>query len=118
MRASAKKQEDSRNKARTSLRLRVIAMADEFGTHQGFVRDISLSGTSLYLDRSPQNIKSIRLQIAVPPRVVKEKPRVIEVSGKIIYTVYESYELGFRSGISFIKFINESDQEYLQSRLA
>jgi PilZ domain len=85
--------------------------------YHGFVKDISMKGANLFLDHNLQNAKLIKLHIHVPPLVVTSQPRVIEVSAKIISTIYDGNEDSFRSGIIFQKFTQESEQAYLHSRI-
>lgn len=108
---------DLRERTRTPTRLRVTAIIEAYGILQGYVRDISINGASLYVEHNLHIHKSIELQLIIPPQVVNEPPRVVVVAGKIVYSVYESYELGFRAGIHFLKFNNEADIAYLQSRI-
>ena len=64
-----------------------------------------------------QNANFVKLHIHVPPLDVTSPHRVLEVSGKITSTVYESSEGAFRSGVVFLQFTRESDRTYLQSRM-
>ncbi|KAF0206262.1 MAG: hypothetical protein FD173_265 [Gallionellaceae bacterium] len=85
--------------------------------YRGVVKDISTQGANLLLDHNVQNAKSIKLHIHVPPLDVTSPHHVLEVSGKIISTIYDGSEDAFRSGIIFLQFTRESDRTYLQSRI-
>jgi hypothetical protein len=107
---------------RAEPRIRVKWYADAFiegeGVFQGFVKDISSKGTDIFLDRNLQKVKFIRLRIYVPPLSKTSDPHVMEVSGKITYTAYDSKESLFHTGVNFLQFNLESDLAYLQSRIA
>lgn len=108
---------DLRNEPRCRLRLPVDAFIDGREVHRGFVMDISLLGATLYLDRNLQKSHSIKLHIRVPPLVALNKPHIVKVTGTIVYSIYDSRELSFRCGISFLKFASQADQDFLQARL-
>lgn len=85
--------------------------------YHGLVKDISTQGVSLLLDHNLQNAKFVKLHIHVPPLEVTSPHHVLEVSGKIFSTVYDSSEDAFRSGVVFLQFTRESDRAYLRSRM-
>jgi hypothetical protein len=103
-------------------RIRVRWHADAFidgqGAYQGFVKDISLTGTDIYLDLNLQKVKLVKLRIFVPPLSKTIPPRVMEVSAKVIYTAYDGNESLFHTGVNFTEFHSASDQPYLRSRIA
>jgi hypothetical protein len=103
-------------------RIRVKWHADAFidgqGVYQGFVKDISSRGTDIFVDRNLQKVKFIKLRIYVPPLSKASDPHVMEVSGKVTYTAYDSKECLFHTGVNFVEFNSESDLAYLQSRIA
>jgi hypothetical protein len=107
---------------RVEPRIRVKWHADAFidgkGVCQGFVKDISLKGTDIFLDLNLHKVKFLKLRIYVPPLSKKLDPYVIEVSANVMYTAYDSKESLFHTGVNFTKFNSESDQTYLQSRIA
>lgn len=85
--------------------------------YRGFVKDISTKGANLFIEHNLQNSRLIKLHIHVPPLAVTSQPHVLEVSAKIISTIYDGSEDSFRSGIIFQKFTQESELAYLQSRI-
>ena len=85
---------------------------------QGFVKDISASGTDIFLDANLQKIKTLKMRIYVPPLSKKEAPHTMEISAKVIYTAYDSGESLFHTGVRFLEFRSDSDQSYLKSRIA
>jgi hypothetical protein len=93
-------------------------LVDGHYVFQGIVKDISMRGLNLVLDHNLQNSKFVKLHIHIPPFDISSPHHVLEVSGKITSTVFDSGEEAFRSGISFIQFTLDSDQKYLQSILS
>ena len=116
--ASARKYEDSHNEPHPHFRWHADVLVDGHDVYQGMVKDISMKGVNLLLDHNLQNAKLVKLHIHVPPLDVTHPHDVLEVSGKILSTVYDSSEDEFRSAISFLQFTLESDRAYLKSRLA
>ena len=101
------------------LKLRVKAIVEEQRIHHGFIKYLSLKGATLFLDHNLQNINTIKLQIHIPPNFeIQENPRVVEVSGKVLYSIYDSKEWQFRSAINFDHFYSESDRKYIESKIA
>jgi len=94
------------------------ALVDGHVVCQGVVKDISMKGVNFFPDHNLQNAKLVKLQIHIPPLIVSAPHHVLEVTGKVTSTVYDSVEDSFRSGISFLEFSLESDREYLQARIA
>ena len=94
------------------------AIAEGQEIYQGIVKDVSMKGVNFLVEHNFQNSKLIKLQIHIPPLVVTAPQHVIEVSGKITSTVYDSAEESFRSAISFIAFTLPSDRTFLQSRIS
>lgn len=107
---------------RTEPRMRVKWHADAFidgqGMYQGFIKDISSRGTDIFLDRNLHKVKFVKLRIYVPPLSKASDSHIMEVSGKITYTAYDSNESLFHTGVNFTQFNLESDLAYLQTRIA
>lgn len=108
---------DARNEPRFLFRLAADALVDERECHHGFVKDISVEGATLYIDRNFQKPKSIQLHIKVPPLIATTKPHVVKVVGTIVYSIYDCVEMSFRVGVSFDQFPTPSDRDFLQERL-
>ena len=109
--------DDARNEPRFRFRLAVDVLIDGQELHRGFVKDISLAGATLYIDRNFQKPKSIQLHIKVPPLIATTKPHVVKVAGTIVYSIYDCDEMSFRSGVNFEQFNTPSDRDFLQERL-
>lgn len=108
---------EHRSAQRFYVRWRAIAFIDTQSQHHGFIKDISLKGAAVFLDRNLQSLEFIKLHIHVPPSHVARAPRTVEVYGKIIYTVYDNKELLFRVGVNFLKFDSEHDPVFLETYL-
>ena len=115
---SAGKHPECRSEPRIHVRWHAKALIDGHSAYNGFVKDISLKGADIFLGHSLQKVKFVNLHIHVPPLSVTSDPRIVEVSGKIIYTAYDSNESLFHTGINFLQFNLESDLAYLRSRIA
>ena len=116
--ASTSVEKEFRVEPRIRVKWRVDAFIDGQGVYQGFVKDISLSGTDVFLDHNLQKVKFVKLRIYVPPLSKTSSPHVMEVSAKVRYTAYDSRESLFHTGVKFSQFNLESDHAYLQSRIA
>lgn len=114
--ANPSRYEEPHSEAHPHFRWHADALV-EGHVYRGIVKDISTQGASLLLDHNVQNAKSVKLHIHVPPLDVTSPHHVLEVSGKIISTIYDGSEDAFRSGIVFLQFTRESDRTYLQSRM-
>lgn len=109
---------DIRNEPHPHFKWHAEVLVDGHDVYQGIVKDISMKGLNLILDHNLQKSKLVKLHIHIPPLDIASPQHVLEVSGKITSTVYDSSEKAFRSGISFIQFTLDSDQKYLQSLLS
>jgi hypothetical protein len=96
----------------------VDVRVDGHDVYQGFIKEITLEGTHLFVEHNLQNAKFAKLHIHIPPVANATLHPVVEVSGKIISTIFDSSEDCFRSAIHFQEFTLESDRIYLQSRLS
>ena len=94
------------------------AIIDGHEIYQGIVKDVSMRGANFLVEHNFQHSKLVKLKIHVPPLVVTAPQHIVQVSGKITSTVYDSAEDTFRSAISFIEFTLPSDNALLQSRIA
>lgn len=106
---------ESRAEPRILVRWHADALIDGINAGICLIRGISSKGADILLDRNLQKIKLIQLHIHVPPGDVTNSPRIVDVSGKVIYSAYDSDEYTFRSGVIFTEFKVASDQNYLHS---
>jgi hypothetical protein len=85
---------------------------------KGVVKDISTKGVNLLLDHNLQNSKHIKLHIQIPHHLVSNDHHILEVSGIISFSIYDSAEDSFRSIISPLEFPKNLDVAYLQTHVA
>lgn len=95
----------------------VDVRVDGHDVYHGFIKEITLEDTHLFVEHNLQNAKFVKLHIHIPPVANSTPHPVVEVSGKIMSTIFDSTEDCFRSAIHFQEFTLESDRIYLQSRL-
>ena len=114
---SAPSLQEHRVEPRMRVKWHADALIDGVTVYQGFVKDISLSGTDIFLGANLQKVKSLKMRIYVPPLSKKESPHIMDISGKVVYTSYDSNEFLFHTGVKFIQFESETDQAILQSRI-
>lgn len=113
---------EHRAEPRFRVRWRTTAFVDAQGLHHGSVKDISTKGAAVLLGRNLQSQGIIKLHIYVPPPHTSNISCIVEVYGKIAYSIYDGHEQLFRVGVTFLKFHSESDpaflEKYLTSHLA
>jgi len=116
--ANQRKFRDIHNEPHPQFKWHTEVLVDGHDVFQGIAKDISMKGLNLVLDHNLQNSKHVKLHIHIPPLDISSPHHVLEVSGNITSTVFDSGEEAFRSSISFIQFTLDSDQTYLQSLLS
>jgi hypothetical protein len=92
-------------------------LVDGHDVYQGYVRDVSLKGAELFLSHNLQHSQFVKLHIHVPPLLDSIPPRILEMTAKVLSTVYDSRTEYFRSSILFLQFTFESDKTYLRTRV-
>ena len=102
---------------RIRVRWHVEAFIDGQRIQRGFIKEISMSGTGIYLHKDVQTGNSFRLRIYMPPFTSTSVPYTIDVNAKVKYSVLDSHESLFRAGIFFAQFNLPSDKEYLQKHI-
>lgn len=115
--AVAQGSKEHRSAQRFYVKWRTTALIDAQSQHHGFIKDISVKGAAVFLDRNLQSLEFVKLHIHVPPSHASKTSRTVAVYGKIVYTVYDNRELLFRVGVSFLKFDSEHDPAFLETYL-
>ena len=110
-------EDERRNAHRSHVKWHVDILLDGQSIHQGFVNDISTMGVSIYLD-STLHVNKCTLRIHVPPQNLNSNPHIIEVSGQLVYLVYDGSQQLFRAAFNFLSFNPASDLTYLGKCLA
>lgn len=107
---------EHRKAPRYRVKWKAKILIDDKSTHQGFINDISMIGASICLNTSIHTTKCT-LRILVPPLNLVSKPRLIEVSGKSVYVVFDGRLQFYRLAISFLGFRQEADRAFLEEHL-
>lgn len=83
-------------------------------TFYGKGNDISMGGISIYCDRNIFHKGTVTLFLMVPPLNAKQTKRILEIKGRMVYTILSKN--AFRIGLQFLKF-KPGDEEFLENRL-
>lgn len=108
---------EHRTVQRYLVRWRITASIDSSGMHHGLVKDISVRGAAILHEKNFHGAEFIKLHIYVSPPPPARIPCVVEVLGKIVYTLFDSKEQRFRTGVSFLRFGTEHDPVFLEEHL-
>lgn len=108
---------EHRTVQRYLVKWRIAAFVDQRGLHHGHLKDISIRGAAILLDQNFQSADFIKLHVYVPPPATSRLPCVVEVIGRIVYSIYDARELRFRIGVNFLKFATEHDPVFLEDHL-
>ena len=73
-------------------------------TYHGVTYELSLSGCSILMDDNVFSDQPVSILLAMPLDHPGQKKRVVEVKGRMVYTVLSAGHQQFRCGITFIKF--------------
>lgn len=76
----------------------------------GQTHDVSISGTCILTEHNIFTHDSITLLLAVPPLNPAQKRQLIEVRGKMVYTVLSPKHDCFRIGIRFTGFKDDGER--------
>ncbi|HCI14917.1 MAG TPA: hypothetical protein DFK12_13510 [Gallionellaceae bacterium] len=108
---------EHRTVQRYMVKWRVAAFVDHQELHHGHLKDISIKGAAILLERNLQSAEFVKLHIYVPPPAPSRIPCIIEVVGKVIYSIYDAKDHRFRVGVNFLKFATEHDPVFLADHL-
>jgi hypothetical protein len=108
---------EHRQQIRYMVSWKAAVTAEGQDLHEGKVRDISLHGAAILLDRNFQPGTRITLHIQVPFLNSYSAQKTLTVHGQTSYTVHDANSHCFRTGIAFTGFELESDRVYLEERL-
>jgi len=107
---------EQRKASRFRVKWSVDVHIDDKVAYHGFINDISIVGASICLNTSFRANKCT-LHIHIPPLDLTSKLRIMEVSGMLVYVVYDGSQQLFRAAINFLRFNPESDSAILKERL-
>lgn len=108
---------EHRTVQRYLVRWHCTASIDSNGAHPGRIKDVSISGAAILHEKNFHAAEFVKLHIYVSPPPPARIPCVVSVIGKIVYTLYDSKEQCFRTGVSFLKFGTEHDPVFLEEHL-
>lgn len=109
---------EHRTAQRYIARWRVTASVDQNSLHHGHLKDISTKGAAVLFEQNFQVAKFIKLHIYMPPPPPGRLPCIVEVIGRVVYTIHDPKEHRFRTGIEFLKFATTHDPHFLDNHLA
>jgi hypothetical protein len=95
---------------------KLTAAIDSQSLLHGYTKDISIKGAAILLEQNLKEGQFIKLHIYIPPPAGKISC-IIEVVGKVVYSIYAYKEQRFRVGASFLKFATEHDPVFLENHL-
>lgn len=100
------------------VRWRVAAFVDQRGLHHGQIKDLSVTGAAVLFEQNFQSVEFIKLHIYVSPPASSKMPCIVEVVGRVIYTIFDSHEQRFRTGVHFLQFSTAHDPVFLAHHLS
>ncbi|MBM3116893.1 PilZ domain-containing protein [Jeongeupia naejangsanensis] len=109
-----------RGEPRYLLNWRVSLVYQDAGKRQTFrgrVFDLSRTGFSLLSDHNLPVSDQVTVLISVPPMAAGQRPRILEVKSRVLYTVLSSEFQQFRVGVRFLDF-KADGRRYLDANLA
>jgi hypothetical protein len=83
-------------------------------TYYGRAYDVSLSGANIHSEYNLNFSDSVILLLSMPTRTPGKQPKIIEVSGKSLYTILMANSPIFRMGFSFANFKSDNRRELEQ----
>lgn len=113
------KTEEARRATRFRVKWRtaiVTGSGDSEVIYHGWLKDISTAGTAIFSEHPIPLLKSFDLCIEVPA-VPGQKERILTLKARIVYAVYDSEAMEFRTGMEFTKFSSGNDQTFLATYL-
>lgn len=108
---------EHRTVQRYIVKWRVTAAIDSQQLHHGHIKDISIKGAAILHEHNFHSAEFLKLHIYVSPPPPARIPCVVEVLCKVAYTLFDSREQRYRTGVSFLKFGTEHDPVFLEEHL-
>ncbi|GGP22858.1 PilZ domain-containing protein [Silvimonas iriomotensis] len=92
----------------------VYSETEERLSFRGRAFDISASGLSLHSDFSLPVSDRVTVLISIPPASAGQRPKILEVKSRVVYTVLSSEFNTFRTGIQFVDFKSDGKAQLKQ----
>ncbi|WP_187360104.1 PilZ domain-containing protein [Chitinolyticbacter meiyuanensis] len=77
---------------------------DQRMSFRGRAFDVSRGGFSLHSDFSLPVSDRVTVLLSIPPMAAGQRPKVVEVKSRVIYTVLSNEFSTFRTGVQFVDF--------------
>jgi c-di-GMP-binding flagellar brake protein YcgR len=120
---TANRIDDRRGERRFPLRLKLALVYHQHAdsatrpTFHGVTHDVSLSGLSMVLDHNVFTQDEVTLLLAIPPEHHGGPRKIVEVTARMVYTVFSSEHDAFRIGLRF-KAFKRNGKEQLKAATA
>lgn len=108
---------EHRTVQRYIVKWRCTASIDSQQLHHGHIKDISVRGAAILHEHNFHAAEFIKLHIYVSPPPPARIPCIVSVLCKVAYTLFDSREQRYRSGVSFLRFATEHDTGFLEEHL-
>jgi hypothetical protein len=100
-------------------RVAIVFQGGGSHTFYGVTHDVGLGGLCMHTDHNLYSRQTVSVLLALPPAHPRERKKMIEAEGRIVYTILSSGQKGFRIGIQLVRFKNRDEnlfRNYLISR--
>lgn len=100
-------------------RVAIVFQGGGSHTFHGITHDVGLGGLCMHSDHNLYSRQTVTVLLALPPTHPRERKKVIETEGRIIYSILSSGQKGFRIGVELMRFKNRDEtvfRKYLTSR--
>ncbi|HSC81668.1 MAG TPA: PilZ domain-containing protein [Chitinolyticbacter sp.] len=83
---------------------------DQRMSFRGRAFDVSRGGFSLHSDFSLPVSDKVTVLLSIPPTSAGQRPKIIEVKSRVVYTVLSNEFGAFRTGVYFVEFKGDGRQ--------
>lgn len=115
--APPKGSKEHRTVQRYIVKWHCTASIDAEKLHHGHIKDISIKGAAILHDHNFRSVEFIKLQVYVSPPPPARIACIVSVLCKVVYTLFDSREQRYRTGVSFLKFATDHDPAFLEEHL-
>ncbi len=115
--APPKGSKEHRTVQRYIVKWHCTASIDAEKLHHCHIKDISIKGAAILHDHNFRSVEFIKLQVYVSPPPPARIACIVSVLCKVVYTLFDSREQRYRTGVSFLKFATDHDPAFLEEHL-